>query len=95
MKLANSNSTRQKSPWYLKKAWIYVMCLVLPPIGIINVLIHQNYWQRDEQIEYAGLIIITGSLWMLKFFPFWMSIVFIILVLFCIYVSDLAELMRR
>ncbi|SIS74843.1 hypothetical protein [Salimicrobium salexigens] len=75
--MTTSNSS-EKSPWYLKKGWVYAMCLITPPIGLINVLLNRNRWQRDEKQLYLGIAIIMGIVWLLKFFPFWVSTVYAI-----------------
>lgn len=72
------NNSIQKRPWYLKKGWVIAMCLVTPPIGFINVLLNRNRWHRDEKQLFLGIAIIMGMFWFLKFFPFWVSIVFAI-----------------
>lgn len=75
MTIRNSS---EKRPWYLKKGWVYAMCLITPPIGLTNVLLNRNRWQRDEKQLYLGIAIIMGIFWILKFFPFWVSIVYAI-----------------
>lgn len=58
--LTTNNFQIQKRPWYLRKSWVYVMCIVFFPIGLINVLVHRNYWEDDERRRYIGIIIIIG-----------------------------------
>ncbi|PBB04640.1 MULTISPECIES: hypothetical protein [Salimicrobium] len=70
-----TNNSSEKSPWYLKKGWVYAMCLITPPIGLMNVLLNRNHWKRDEKLSYLGIAIIMGIFWLLKFFPFWVSVV--------------------
>ncbi|WP_434121902.1 hypothetical protein [Salinicoccus roseus] len=72
--MTNSNYS-EGSPWYLKKGWVYTMCLITPPIGLINVLLNRNRLQRDEKQLYLGIAIIMGIFWLLKFFPFSVSII--------------------
>lgn len=59
---------QSKTPLVFKKIWVYVMILLLFPIGAINVLVHRNYWQREERREYIGILVILGYLWILNFF---------------------------
>ncbi|MFD2761808.1 hypothetical protein [Lentibacillus juripiscarius] len=67
--MTGDNAAKQKRPWYLRKIWVYVMILLLFPIGAINVLVHRNYWQREERREYIGILVILGYLWILNFLP--------------------------
>lgn len=81
-----TNNFIQKRTWYLRKGWVYAMCFITPPIGFINVLLNQNRWQRDEKQLYLGISIIMGIFWLLKFFPFWVSIVFAIVAYLIIHI---------
>lgn len=94
MNVASSKS-KQKQPWYLRKGWVYAMCLITPPIGLINVFLYRNHWQRDEKIEYIGITMIMGSFWILKFSPFWMTIAFAITALLCFYANNLLEILKN
>ncbi|WP_010530545.1 hypothetical protein [Lentibacillus jeotgali] len=67
--MTSNNVVKQKRPWYLRKIWVYVMILLLFPIGAINVLLHRKYWQLEERREYIGILVILGYLWILNFLP--------------------------
>lgn len=81
-----TNNSIQKRTWYLRKSWVYAMCFITPPIGFINVLLNQNRWQRNEKQLYLGIAIIMGIFWLLKFFQFWVSIVFAIVAYLVIHI---------
>ncbi|TMN22165.1 hypothetical protein [Lentibacillus cibarius] len=63
------NNEKQKRPWYLRKSWVYIMILLLFPVGAVNVLVHRNYWKLEERREYIGILVIFGYLWVLDFLP--------------------------
>jgi len=75
---------KEKTPWYLKKGWVYAMCFITPPIGLINVLLHQNRWKPEDKHLYLGIALVMGLLWILKFFPWWVNIGYILLAFFVI-----------
>lgn len=89
------NSDLQKRPWYLRKSWLYVMCLVFFPLGLIIVLRHRSYLQRDERREYIGIIIISGFFWALRLLPYHLSGLVFALVLVSLMIIGVAQLVRN
>ncbi|MUV37839.1 hypothetical protein JNUCC1_01645 [Lentibacillus sp. JNUCC-1] len=68
--MAATHSETQKRPWYLRKVWVYVMCFICLPVGVINVVIHRNVWEREERRGYIGVIIILSFFWVLNLLPY-------------------------
>jgi len=89
------NSDRQKRSWYLRKSWLYVMCLVFFPLGLIIVLRYRNDLQRDERREYIGIIIISSFFWALHLLPDHLSGLIFALVLVSLMIIGVAQLARK
>lgn len=89
------NTDIQERPWYLRKSWLYVMCLLLFPLGLIIVLRHRNYLHLDERRAYIGIIIISSFFWALGLLPYYLSGPVFALVLVSLMIIGVAQLVRN
>ena len=71
------------------------MCIILYPVGLINVLLHQTYWKPNEREEYTGIIIILGFLWRIKFLPNDISYLVLVLMLVSLMIIGVTQLVRN
>lgn len=68
---------------------------LLFPIGLINVLVHRNYWRPDERREYRGIVIILSFLWGMNFLPDHIFNPVLVLVLVSLMIIGVAQLIRN
>lgn len=90
-----NDSKKQQRPWFLRRNWVCAMCVVLPPIGAVNVFIHRNYWQREERREYTGIIAILSFIWVWGLFPDSLSGPFLGVTFVCLFIIGLMEFIRK
>ena len=58
-----------KSPWYLRKKFLYCICILTPPIGYIVLVTNLKKFKYEEKINLLTLSTIMMSIWVLKFLP--------------------------
>ncbi|MGW6299224.1 hypothetical protein [Peribacillus butanolivorans] len=58
-----------KKPWYLRKKFLYFICIVTPPIGYIVLVTNLKKFKQEEKINYLTISTIMTAIWVLKFLP--------------------------
>ncbi|MCM3029549.1 hypothetical protein SFC55_07635 [Niallia taxi] len=59
----------EKSPWYLRKKFLYCICILTPPIGYIVLVTNLKKLKQEEKINLLTISTIMMSIWVLKFLP--------------------------
>lgn len=90
-----NHSKKQQRPWFLRRNWVCAMCIVLLPIGAVNVFIHRSYWQREERREYIGIIAILSFIWVWGLSPDSLSGPFMVLTFACLFIIGLMVFIKK
>ncbi|CAM4017822.1 hypothetical protein BKK39_10175 [Bacillus cereus] len=51
-------------PWSLRKAFVFFLCFILPPIGAIYIVMNRGALQKRDFILYVLFAAINISLWL-------------------------------
>ncbi|MEJ8547112.1 hypothetical protein [Brevibacillus borstelensis] len=53
--------------WYLNSKFVFILCLLTPPIGYLHIFLNRHKWERNEMINHLTLATFAASFWVLKF----------------------------
>ncbi len=67
-----------KQKWYFNSTFIFVLCLVTPPIGYVHVFLLRKKMTYYAKLGYLTLATITMGLWVMKFLPPSLYAIFIV-----------------
>ncbi|HDX9612145.1 TPA: hypothetical protein ROY01_003224 [Bacillus toyonensis] len=56
--------TTASYPWSLRKIFVFFLCFILPPIGIIYIFMNREALQKRDFILYVLFAAINISLWL-------------------------------
>ncbi|KAB7668741.1 hypothetical protein F9279_13005 [Bacillus sp. B1-b2] len=60
---------KKQKPWYLRKKFLYFICIITPPIGYIVLVTNLRKINQKEKINLLTVSTILTAIWVLKFLP--------------------------
>ncbi|ANF95799.1 hypothetical protein [Paenibacillus bovis] len=74
-----------KTKWYLRPGFLWVICLVTPPIGYAHLLYHRKKFRQQEWLGYLAIATLTMAIWLTKFMNPVMALIVLALLLVLIW----------